>query len=192
MPNSSTINRVKTTEAIAYILQLHQAPMILSRLLKILYFIDRLNLALNNSSLTNDNYYCQKSGLIPQQTPDLMLQLQLSEILQVDELQLGYISLRQLPTSTTLSPSEIEIITDVYQQKKDLNPLNIREWKYDLWFISNHLRHKGGNLLTPVDMMLGLGKTKAEIMAYLNSQTTKASKFPSSAADQIALTPNKV
>lgn len=193
MNHSPTINRTKTIEAIAYILLLNQKPMILSKLLKIMYFIDRLNLAQNNRSLTNDSYLCKKSGLVPQRIPDLILQLQLSEILTIPEQGLGYIALHHSPKTHTLSASEKEIISQVYHQKKHVNPFNLLEWKYDLWFIRNHLKHKRASLLTPVDIMLGLGKTKDEIRAYLNNRRPrKLSSNGLAEAHKIALTPSKV
>lgn len=193
MNQSPSINRSKTIEAIAHILQLHQKPMILSRLLKMMYFIDRANLAQANRSLTNDSYLCRKSGLIPQQIPDLILQLQLSEILTVPALGLGYIYLNQSPQTNTLSMVEKSIISQVYHQKKHLNPFNLLDWKYDLWFIRNHLKQKRNSLMTPVDIMLGLGKTKAEIRAYLNNQRPRKSNSQNQTeAYKIALAPSQV
>ncbi|MEM7591196.1 MAG: type II toxin-antitoxin system antitoxin SocA domain-containing protein [Cyanobacteria bacterium P01_A01_bin.83] len=191
MNQTPSINKTKATEAIAMILQLHQKPMILSRLLKILYFIDRLSLAQNNRSLTNDNYLCKKSGLIPQQTPDLVLQLQLLEILSTANLGLGYIKLNRAAQTKTLSASEQEMIRQVYHQKKHLNPFNLLEWQYDLWFIRNHLKQKRSSFLTPVDIMVGLGKTKAEIKAYLNNcPPTKSTSQNPTKIPNVALAPN--
>ena len=160
----------KTAQTITFILQLHQKPMVLNRLLKMIYFIDRLYLALANRSLTNDNYKCLTSGLIPQNIPGLISQLRFIEILAPGNLNLKYISLNQNAKIDSLSNLEREIIAEVYHQKKDLDPLSLRDWNYDSWFITNHLKHKGNNLFKPTDIMLSLKKTKAEILSYHNHQ----------------------
>lgn len=160
----------KTAETIALILQLHQKPMILSKLLKIMYFIDRLYLSLANRSLTNDDYECQPSGLIPRNIPELVMQLQFIEILMPVNTDLEYINLNRNSKAGSLSNLEKEIITEVYFQKKDVAPFDLIAWDYDLWFIRNHLKQRQNNILKPTDIMLSLGKTKAEILDYCNHQ----------------------
>lgn len=180
MNQALSINRNKTTEAIAFILKLHQKPMILSKLLKMMYFIDRLYLAKANRSLTNDSYLCKKSGLIPKHLPDLILQLQLLEVLQVPDTGLGFISLHKYPQTKVLTTLEKKIISYVYHKKKHINPFNLLDWKYNLWFIRNHLKHSNYDFITPVNIMIDLGKTKAEIRDYINSQLPEESKIDNS------------
>ena len=160
------INASKTTEAIALLLKLHQKPMIFSQLLKMMYFIDRLSLAQTNSSLSNDSYLGKQSGLIPQHIPDLVLQLQAEGVLSKTSGSQGYITLQRYAASEQLSVTEINNITTIYQQKKDINPFNLLDWNYDLEFVKNHVKTKRTNLITPIDIMYSLGKTAAEIEAY--------------------------
>jgi hypothetical protein len=90
------INTDKTTAAIALLLRLHQQPMILHHLLKMIYFIDRLSLAQTNSSLTNDSYLGKQSGLVPKHIPDLIQQLQTDNVVSISSSSAnnsGYIAL---------------------------------------------------------------------------------------------------
>ena len=170
----TVINTDKTAEAIALLLKLHQKPAILSHLLKMMYFIDRLSLAQTNQSLTNDSYLGKKSGLIPKQIPQSIEQMQVKNIVCKLDRSSGYIALNRDINTQHLNNREIEIVTAVYQQKKDINPFNLLDWNYDLEFIKNHVKTKRTILITPVDIMRSLGKTTAEINAYLNTQTVIA------------------
>jgi hypothetical protein len=69
-----------------------------------------------------------------------------------------------------LSELEKASINRIYQQKKDVNPFNLLDWNYDLEFIKNHVREQRTILITPVDIMRSLGKTEAEVQAYLDTQ----------------------
>lgn len=165
------INTGKTTEAIALLLKLHQKPMILSQLLKLMYFIDLQFLVRTNRSLTNDSYLGKQSGLIPKHIPKLVEQLQSEHLISTPANSSGYIALKRQITSSHLSSSEIAIVTAVYHQKKDINPFNLLDWNYNLEFIKNHVKTKRTILITPLDMMRSLEKTEAEIQAYLDTQT---------------------
>lgn len=59
-------------------------------------------------------------------------------------------------------------MSHIYHQKKSLNPFNILDWNYDLQFLRKHLREKQRNLITPLDILQHLGKTKEEITDYTN------------------------
>ncbi|MEL6929586.1 MAG: type II toxin-antitoxin system antitoxin SocA domain-containing protein [Cyanobacteria bacterium J06600_6] len=176
------INTSKITEAIALLLKLHQKPMILSQLLKMMYFVDRLSLAQTNYSLSNDSYLGKQSGLMPKYIPDLVLELQTQGILSKSSGGQGYIALQRDVAIATLSSLEIENITRVYQQKKSVNPFNLLDWNYDLEFIKNHVKTKRTILITPLDVMSSLGKTKAEMQIYLTSQSTQNQSKSLSAA----------
>jgi hypothetical protein len=167
------INTDKTTAAIALLLRLHQQPMILSQLLKMMYFIDRLSLAQTNCSLTNDSYLGKQSGLMPKYIPELIQQLQTDYVVSISSSvsNSGYIALNSYVDYQTLSELEKANINRIYQQKKDVNPFNLLDWNYDLEFIKNHVREKRTILITPVDIMHSLGKTAAEVQAYLATQT---------------------
>ena len=164
---SLPINTAKTTEAIALLLQLHQKPMILVHLLKMMYFVDRLFLDRANYSLTNDDYLGKKSGLIPKHIPELIQQLRRDGYIEISNYKTGYITLKRLPKSKVLADMEIEQIRQVYQQKKDLNPFNLLDWNYDLEFVKNHVRARRTILITPLDIMYGLDKTVADLEIYL-------------------------
>lgn len=97
MNQALLINQTKTTEAIALILKFHQKPMILNRLLKMLYFIDKLYLAQSNQSLTNDSFQIKSSGLIPKCSRKLIQQLKLAQTLIVPSTGSGYIALNHYP-----------------------------------------------------------------------------------------------
>lgn len=163
-----SINKAKTTEAISLILRLHQKSMILDQLLKMMYFIDSLYLAQNNKSLTNDSYVITKGGLVPHQIGDIVCELQSSGFISMS--QTGYVALSKTPKINSLTDLEIKIITHIYLQKRGINPFNFLDWNYDLEFLQSHSKKHGGILVTPVHIMLQLGKTKAEILTYLNSQ----------------------
>ena len=163
------IDESKTTEAIALILRLHQKPMILDMLLKMMYFIDRQYLARANKSLTNDYYLIKKTGLVPKHTPKLISQLQKINYLNVSSGR-GYIFLVRSPNKGKLTLLEREIVTCVYYQKKDVNPFNILDWNYDLMYLKNHLKNQGDNLITPVEILLNLDKSEAEIRSYVYSR----------------------
>jgi len=163
-----SINKVKTTEAISLILKLHQKSMILDQLLKMTYFIDSLYLAQSNQSLTNDSYEITKGGLVPYQVGDIISELQSSGFVRMS--QSGYIALNKTPKVDSLSDLEIKIITHIYLQKRGINPFNILDWNYDLEFLQSHSKNHGITLVTPVHIMFQLGKTKAEILTYINSQ----------------------
>jgi hypothetical protein len=166
------INTNKTTEAIALLLRLHQRPMILSQLLKMMYFIDHLSLAQTNCSLTNDSYLGKQSGLMPKYIPELIQQLQTDNVVSISSASAnysGYIALNSYVEHQTLSKSEKAIINCVYQQKKDVNPFNLLDWNYDLEFIKNHVREQRTILITPFDIMRSLGKTAAEVQVYLDA-----------------------
>lgn len=179
MPQTLAINTVKTTEAIALLLELHQKPMILGQLLKTIYFVDRLFLSLANYSLTNDNYLGKKSGLVPKHIPELIQQLQRDSLLSISAKDTGYVVLNRCPQTNTLTNIEIETIKQVYTQKKDLNPFNLLDWDYDLEFIKNHVRTRRTILITPLDIMYSLDKTIAEIEIYLNLSESAQSKVTS-------------
>jgi hypothetical protein len=168
--NHLAINTDKTTKAIALLLKLHQKPMILNHLLKMMYFIDRLSLAQTNCSLTNDSYLGKQSGLMPKYTPELVQQLQANNLVSRSSNNSGYIALNRDLDSQALNSWEIANINYIYQQKKNVNPFNLLDWNYDLEFIKNHVREKRTILITPVDIMYSLGKTKAEVQAYLDTQ----------------------
>ena len=163
-----SINKTKTTEAIALILQLHQKSMILDHLPKMMYFIDSLYLAQKNKSLTNDSYKITKGGLVPHQVGDIISELQSLGFVRMT--QSGYIALNKASRINSLSDLEIKIITHIYLQKRGINPFNILDWNYDLEFLQSHSKNHGNTLITPVHMMLQLGKTKGEILTYINSQ----------------------
>lgn len=167
------INASKTTEAIALLLKLHQKPMILSQLLKMMYFIDRLSLAQTKHSLTNDSYLGKQSGLTPKHIPNLVLKLQEAGILSKPSSTQGYITLQRCTGIDKLSILDVEIVTRIYQQKKDINPFNLLDWNYDLEFIKNHVKTKRTILITPADIMLSLGKPETKIQAYTNSQSDR-------------------
>lgn len=170
------INTDKTTAAIALLLRLHQQSMILSQLLKMMYFIDRLSLAQTNRSLTNDSYLGKQSGLIPKYIPELIQQLQTDNVVSISSSSAnnsGYIALNSYVDDQTLSKLEKANINRIYQQKKDVNPFNLLDWNYDLEFIKNHVQEKRTILITPVDIMRSLGKTEAEVQAYLDTQTSQ-------------------
>jgi hypothetical protein len=170
------INTNKTTAAIALLLRLHQQPMILSQLLKMMYFIDRLSLAQSNCSLTNDSYLGKQSGLMPKYIPELIQQLQTDNVVSISSVSAnnsGYIALNSYVDRQILSESEKAIINCIYQQKKDVNPFNLLDWNYDLEFIKNHVREQRTILITPFDIMRSLGKTAAEVQVYLNTQTSQ-------------------
>lgn len=169
--NHLAINTDKTTKAIALLLRLHQQPMILNHLLKMMYFIDRLSLAQTNCSLTNDSYLGKQSGLMPKYTPALIQQLQADGLVSRSSNNSGYITLNRYLERQILSSLEIANINCIYQQKKNVNPFNLLDWNYDLEFIKNHVREKRTILITPVDIMYSLGKTEAEVQAYLDTQT---------------------
>lgn len=164
------INTDKTTAAIALLLRLHQQPMILNHLLKMMYFIDRLSLAQTNRSLTNDSYLGKQSGLMPKYTPELVQKLQADNLVSKSSNNSGYIVLNRDFNSQSLSSLEIANINCIYQQKKNVNPFNLLDWNYDLEFIKNHVREKRTILITPVDIMYSLGKTEAEVQSYLGTQ----------------------
>jgi len=168
------INASKTTEAIALLLKLHQKPIILSHLLKMIYFVDRLSLAQANRSLSNDSYLGKQSGLMPKHIPNLFLQLQQQGILSKPFGSQGYIALKRYPAIQELSVVEVGNITNIYQQKKHINPFNLLDWNYDLEFIKNHVKTKRTILITPVDIMCSLGKTEAEIQDYIDNQSNRA------------------
>lgn len=170
------INTDKTTAAIALLLRLHQQSMILSQLLKMMYFIDRLSLAQTNRSLTNDSYLGKQSGLMPKYIPELIQQLQTDNVVSISSSSAnnsGYIALNSYVDDQTLSKLEKANINRIYQQKKDVNPFNLLDWNYDLEFIKNHVQEKRTILITPVDIMRSLGKTEAEVQAYLDTQTSQ-------------------
>ena len=165
-----SINRAKTIKAIALILKLHQKPIILDRLLKMMYFIDSLYLAQTNQSLTNDSYRITTGGLIPQQTKNLVPELLASGVLITSPRGEGYVSLNQISYNDNLSERETKIVTHIYLQKRAINPFNFLDWNYDLEFLQQHTKKPGQDLITPVHILLNLGKTKAEILAYINAQ----------------------
>lgn len=166
-----SINKAKTTEAIALILRLHQKPMILARLLKMMYFIDRLYLAQKHQSLTNDSYAITKSGLVPHQTQNLVEELLASGTLTISPIGDGYIALNHSSyLGSRLNEAETQIITHIYLQKRAINPFNFLDWNYDLEFLQQHAKKHGHTLVTPVHIMFNLGKSKAEILAYINTQ----------------------
>jgi Protein of unknown function (DUF4065) len=168
------INTDKTTAAIALLLRLHQQPMILNHLLKMMYFIDRLSLAQTNRSLTNDSYLGKQSGLMPKYIPELIQQLQTDNVVSISSSSAnnsGYIALNSYVADQTLSELEKANINRIYQQKRDVNPFNLLDWNYDLEFIKNHVQEKRTILITSVDIMHSLGKTEAEVQAYLDTQT---------------------
>lgn len=170
------INTDKTTAAIALLLRLHQQPMILNHLLKMMYFIDRLSLAQTNRSLTNDSYLGKQSGLMPKYIPELIQQLQTDNVVSISSSSAnnsGYIALNSYVADQTLSELEKANINRIYQQKKDVNPFNLLDWNYDLEFIKNHVQEKRTILITSVDIMRSLGKTEAEMQAYLDTQTAQ-------------------
>lgn len=174
------INTDKTTGAIALLLRLHQQPMILSQLLKMMYFIDRLSLAQTNTSLTNDSYLGKQSGLMPKYIPELIQQLQTDNVVSISSASAnnsGYIALNSYVDHQTLSEVEKANINRIYQQKKDVNPFNLLDWNYDLEFIKNHVQEKRTILMTPADIMRSLGKTEAEMQAYLDTQTSLSNKY---------------
>ncbi|MGL5836534.1 MAG: type II toxin-antitoxin system antitoxin SocA domain-containing protein [Waterburya sp.] len=170
------INTDKTTAAIALLLKLHQQPMILNHLLKMMYFIDRLSLAQTNCSLTNDSYLGKQSGLMPKYIPELIQQLQTDNVVSISSSSAnnsGYIALNSYVDEQTLSELEKANIIRIYQQKKDVNPFNLLDWDYDLEFIKNHVQEKRTILITPFDIMRSLGKKAAEVQAYLKTQTSQ-------------------
>ena len=167
------INTSKTTEAISLLLKLHQKPTILSKLLKMMYFIDRLSLYQTNCSLTNDSYLGKKSGLIPKHIPKLISKLQDNNILSTPLDSQGYIILQRYSGIKELGASDVKNITSIYQQKKDINPFNLLDWNYDLEFIKNHVKAKRTILITPVDIMFNLGKTAAEVRAYRDCEASR-------------------
>jgi len=162
------INKAKTKEAITLILELHQKSMVLDQLLKMMYFIDRLYLAQNNKSITNDSYEIKKEGLVPRQVGDIVAELQSSGFINMS--QLGFVTLSKTSKISKLTDLEIKIITHIYLQKRGINPSNFLDWNYDLDFFKSHLKNHSVNLVTPVHIMLQLGKSKAEILTYINSQ----------------------
>lgn len=166
------INTDKTTAAIALLLKLHQQPMLLNQLLKMMYFVDRLCLAQTNCSLTNDSYLGKQSGLMPKYTPELVQHLQADNLVSTSN-NSGYIVLNRDFNSQSLSSLEIANINCIYHQKKAVNPFNLLDWNYDLEFIKNHVREKRTILITPIDIMHSLGKTEAEVQAYLDTQILK-------------------
>lgn len=168
MNQALLINQTKTTEAISLILKLHQKPIILNRLLKMLYFIDQLYLAQSNQSLTKDSFQIKSSGLIPKYSRKLIQQLKLNQTLIVPSTGSGHIALNHYPRTENLTTLEQEIVSHIYHQKKSLNPFNILDWNYDLQFLRKHLREKQRNLITPLDILQHLGKTKEEISVYTN------------------------
>jgi hypothetical protein len=170
------INTDKTTAAIALLLRLHQQPMILNHLLKMMYFIDRLSLAQTNSSLTNDSYLGKQSGLMPKYIPELIQQLQTDNVVSISSSSAnnsGYIALNSYVDDQTLSELEKANINRIYQQKKDVNPFNLLDWNYDLEFIKNHVQEKRTILIASVDIMRSLDKTAAEVQTYLDTQTSQ-------------------
>ena len=170
------INTDKTTAAIALLLRLHQQPMILNHLLKMMYFIDGLSLAQTNRSLTNDSYLGKQSGLMPKYIPELIQQLQTDNVVSISSSSAnnsGYIALNSYVDDQTLSELEKANINRIYQQKKAVNPCNLLDWNYDLEFIKNHVQEKRTILITSVDIMRSLGKTEAEVQAYLDTQTSQ-------------------
>lgn len=170
------INTDKTTAAIALLLRLHQQPMILNHLLKMMYFIDGLSLAQTNRSLTNDSYLGKQSGLMPKYIPELIQQLQTDNVVSISSSSAnnsGYIALNSYVDDQTLSELEKANINRIYQQKKAVNPFNLLDWNYDLEFIKNHVQEKRTILITSVDIMRSLGKTEAEVQAYLDTQTSQ-------------------
>ena len=177
--NHVLIDTAKTTDAIALILKLHQKPTILSQLLKMMYFIDRLYLAHANKSLTNDSYLCRKGGLIPKHIPDLILQLQLREIVAVSQIGAGYIVLNRDRGTNNLNILEQNIIKCIYEKKSQINPFNLLDWQYDLEFIKNHLKQHHNNPISPKDIMISLGKTEADIQAYIQSRSRIKGDFGS-------------
>ena len=84
--------------------------------------------------------------------------------------QMGYIALSKTPKTGGLTNLEIKIITHIYLQKRVINPFDFLDWNYDLDFLQSHSKNKGSKLVTPIHIMLQLGKTKAEILTYINSQ----------------------
>ena len=164
------INTEKTGSAIALLLKLHQKPAILSHLLKMMYFVDRLSLAQTNQSLTNDSYIGKKSGLIPQQIPQLIEQMYAEKLICTSNQNSTHVTLNRHLDRQYLDSFEVKLITAVYHQKKNINPYNILDWNYDLEFIKNHVKAKRTNIITPIDIMHSLGKTTAEIDAYLDTQ----------------------
>ena len=176
-----SINRAKTSCAVALILQLHQKPMILDRLMKMMYFIDRLYLAQANQSLTNDSYDLTKTGLMPHQMPSLIAELINSGKLTTSQVGDGYIALNHCFDSSNLNELETKIITHIYLQKRAINPCNFLDWNYDLDFLQQHTKKQGHTLVTPIHMLLGLNKTKAEILAYINFQKDQESSLVDSA-----------
>lgn len=163
-----SVNKAKTTEAITLILKLHQKSMILDQLMKMMYFIDSLYLAQNNKSLTNDSYEITKGGLVPHQVGDIISELQSSGV--VSNFPKGYVTLSKNPKMYSLTDLEIKIITHIYLQKRGINPFNFLDWNYDLDFLQSHTKQYGQLLVTPIHIMLHLGKTKAEILTYINSE----------------------
>ena len=163
MNSVKSINNVKATEAIALILKLEPKQMILGKLLKLLYFVDLISLERTNKSLTNDIYLCQKDGLIPKHVPDLILQLQLVEIIQVSNRGMGYIYLNRDPGTKHLSILEREIIHQVYLSKQHVNPFNLLDWGYNLKFIKRHIQQSNSKAISSVDMMRSLGRERVEI-----------------------------
>ena len=118
---------------------------------------------LPNCSLTNDSYYGKQSGLIPKHIPNLILRLQAENILSKPFASQGYIILQRYFGIEELSSLDVNNITSIYQQKKDINPFNLLDCNYDLEFIINHVKTKRTILITPEDIMSNLGKTEAEI-----------------------------
>lgn len=184
MNQAISINRAKTSSAIALILQLHQKPMILDRLMKMMYFIDRLYLAQTNQSLTNDSYDITKTGLVPHLMPNLIAELIDSGNLSTSQAGDGYIALNNCHSSN-LNELETKIITHIYLQKRAINPFNFLDWNYDLDFLQQHTKKQGHTLVTPVHILLGLNKTKAEVLAYINSQTEQQANSVDSAPTKI-------
>jgi uncharacterized phage-associated protein len=169
MPLQFRFHPEKAVEAAAVLLKLHVEPMKYLGLLKMLYIADRISLKRIEQPITGDRYVSMNYGpvlsgvydLIKGKPIDHALPLWSKFIATKNEHNEHLVSLLNDPGNANLCEEEEEIIQQVYQACRHLNPFLVAEWTHE--FPEWQDPHGSAIPIAVEDILKNVGKSDEEI-----------------------------
>jgi uncharacterized phage-associated protein len=169
-------NIYKTTEAVAYLLQLYggDKPIKFMRILKLLYLADREALDEWERPITYDRYFSMDRGQILSGTYNLMKDEFHSEIWDqyIKNLKYYYICLKKTVLLKKLSPAEVELLNQIYADYGKYTEFELGRITKGPEYVDPH----GSSIPTPIDRLLKvLGYDQEDIKRIIIELESEAS-----------------
>jgi len=129
-------NIEKTIEATAYLLQLYgiNRPVKFMRILKLLYLSDRRALEIWERPITYDRYISMKFGQVLSNTYDLMKREKINDLWDryIEHTLYYWISLKDPIKLNKLSPAEVELLSQIYDEHGEDEEFDLAKKTHDL------------------------------------------------------------